>query len=136
MAAHTFVVSPASKNLHLTVSILIILPIALAYGLYPQVMLPLLFDFKVDTINLANVFRAIMGLYLGMSVIWMMGIIKSRLWITATITNVTFMGGLALGRLVSLVADGIPGTYFLIGLVLELVLALWGLRNLKKYATA
>ena len=136
MAAHTFVVSPASKNLHLTVSILIILPIALAYGLYPQVMLPLLFDFKVDTINLANVFWAIMGLYLGMSVIWMMGIIKSRLWITATITNVTFMGGLALGRLVSLVADGIPGTYFLIGLVLELVLALWGLRNLKKYATA
>lgn len=124
-----------SKNLHLTVSILVIVPIALAYGLNPKINLPLLFDFKVDTVNLANIFRAMMGLYLGMSVIWLMGIIKSKLWVTATITNITFMGGLMLGRLVSMVIDGVPGVYFLIGIVLELVLALWGLKNLKKYGT-
>ena len=124
----------APKNLHLTVSILLIIPIALAYGLYPQVILPFLFDFKVDTINLAGIFRAMMGLYLGMSVIWIMGIIRSKFWVTATITNITFMGGLMLGRLVSLVLDGVPGIYFLIGFVLELVLALWGLKNLKKYS--
>lgn len=124
-----------SKNLHLTVSILVIIPIALAYGVYPQRMLPWLFDFKVDNINLGNVFRGMMGLYLAMSVIWMMGIIKPRLWATATITNIAFMGGLALGRLVSLALDGIPGIYFLIGLALESVLALWGLSNLKKYKT-
>ena len=98
-------------------------------------MLPWLFDFKVDNINLGNVFRGMMGLYLAMSVIWMMGIIKPRLWATATITNIAFMGGLALGRLVSLALDGIPGIYFLIGLALESVLALWGLSNLKKYKT-
>ena len=98
-------------------------------------ILPLLFGFKVDAINLANIFRAMMGLYLGMSVIWIMGIIKSKLWVTATITNITFMGGLMLGRLVSMVIDGVPGVYFLIGIVLELVLALWGLKNLKKYGT-
>lgn len=126
---------PASKNLHLTVSILVIIPIALAYGLYPQMILPLLFDFKVDTINVANIFRAIMGLYLGMSVIWIMGTIKSKLWVTATITNITFMGGLMLGRLVSMIIDGFPGIYFLIGFVLELTLAIWGLKNLKKYGT-
>lgn len=128
-------IRPTSKNLHLTVSTLVIIPIALAYGLYPQKMLPWLFDFKVDTINLANIFRAMMGLYLGMSVIWILAIIKPQLWVTATITNITFMGGLALGRLVSVAVDGLPGIYFLIGLLLESVLAIWGLRNLKKYGT-
>lgn len=123
----------ASKNLHLIVSIIVIIPIALAYGLYPQKILPLLFDFRVDTINLANIFRAMMGLYLGMSVIWIVGIIKPEFWVTATITNITFMGGLAFGRLVSLILDGVPGIYFLVGFVLESALAVWGLKNLKKY---
>ncbi len=95
--------------------------------------MPLLFDFKVDAINLANIFRAMMGLYLGMSVIWIMGIIRSKLWVTATITNIAFMGGLTLGRLVSMFLDGVPGIYFLIGFMLELLLAIWGLKNLKKY---
>lgn len=122
-----------SKNLHLIVSIHVIIPIALAYGLYPQMIQPLLFDFKVDSINLANIFRAIMGLYLSMSAIWILGIIKPQLWVTATIANITFMGGLALGRLVSMALDGVPGIYFLIGFVLESVLAIWGLKNLKKY---
>ena len=98
-------------------------------------ILPLLFDFKVDAINQANIFRAMMGLYMGMSVIWIMGIIKSKLWVTATITNIIFMGGLALGRLVSLALDGVPGIYLLIGLILESALAIWGLKNLKKYGT-
>lgn len=126
---------PASKKLHLTVSILVIIPIAFVYGLYPQMILPLLFDFKVDNINLANIFRAIMGLYLGMSAIWIMGIVIPKLWVTATIINITFMGGLMLGRLVSMVIDGFPGIYFLIGFVLESTLAIWGLKNLKKYGT-
>lgn len=128
-------IRPSSRNLHLTVSILIIVPVALAYGLYPQMILPLLFDFNVDAINLANIFRAMMGLYLGMSLIWIMGILKSRFWITATITNIAFMGGLALGRLVSLAIDGVPGIYFLIGLIVELSLAIWGVINLQKYGT-
>jgi hypothetical protein len=119
----------------LTVSILTIIPIALAYGLYPQRILPLLFDFNVDAINLVNIFRAMMGLYLGMSLIWIMGIIKSKFWITATITNITFMGGLALGRLVSMAIDGVPGIYFLIGFIVESSLAIWGLKNFKKYGT-
>lgn len=126
-------IRPSSRNLHLTVSILIIFPIALAYGLYPQMILPLLFDFNVDAINLVNIFRAIMGLYLGISAIWIMGVIKSRFWVTATITNIAFMGGLALGRLVSMAIDGVPGIYFLVGFVVESLLAVWGLKNLKKY---
>jgi hypothetical protein len=75
-----------------------------------------------------------MGLYLGISSIWIIGISKPKFWTMATLTNIIFMGGLALGRLLSLVLDGLPSIYFVIGLILELTLAFWGVRNLKKYS--
>lgn len=125
--------SAAIKNLQLTISVIFIIPIALVYGLYPNITLSKLFDFKVETINLTNIFRAMMGLYLVMSTIWIIGIFKSKFWVTATFTNIVFMGGLAFGRLLSLALDGLPSIYFLMGLVLELVLAFWGLVNLRKY---
>jgi hypothetical protein len=121
------------KNLHLIVSVILIIPIALVYGLYPNVCMPILFNFKVETINLTSVFRAMMGLYIGVSIIWVVGIAKPKFWFSATLTNIFFMGGLSLGRLLSLAWDGVPSIYFLIGLALELTLACWGLTNLKKY---
>ena len=74
-----------------------------------------------------------MGLYLGMVVLWLIGIFKPAYWRIATISNVLFMSGLALGRIISLVVDGIPSIAFSIGLALELILALWGIKNLNKY---
>jgi hypothetical protein len=121
------------KNLHLTLSIVLIIPIALAYGLYPVLILPKLFDFRIETVNLASIFKAIMGLYMGMSALWITGIVKPQFWVTATMTNIAFMGGLAFGRIISIVTDGIPGIYFLVGFVAEFSLALWALRNLRKY---
>lgn len=121
------------KNLHLIISIIFIVPIALAYGLYPKNILSKLFDIKINTINLANIFRAMMGLYLGMSAIWIIGIVRPKFWITATITNIVFMASLAVGRLLSLTLDGLPSIYFVVGLLLELLFAFWGIKNLKKY---
>lgn len=46
-----------SKNLHLLLSVIIITPVALVYGLQLSVVLPELFDFKVATIDLINIFR-------------------------------------------------------------------------------
>jgi len=74
-----------------------------------------------------------MGLYFGMIVLWIIGIFRPRQWRTATMSNVFFMIGLAFGRTVSLVLDGIPSIYFSVGLILELTLALWGIINLNKY---
>jgi hypothetical protein len=122
-----------SKNLHLTISAIIITIISLSYGLFPDKILPRVFDFKVASNDLKQVFRATMGLYLGMAILWVTGIFKPVLWRTATITNVFFMVSLAAGRVISLIIDGIPSIPFSIGLVLELTLALWGLINLKKY---
>lgn len=68
------------KNLHLIISAILIITIAFAYGIAPGVLLPLLFDFKVETTDLHNIFRAIMCLYIGMSIIWVFGIFKPRYW--------------------------------------------------------
>lgn len=76
---------------------------------------------------------AIMCLYLAMVALWTLGIIKPRYWAAATITSVFFMGGLAVGRLISLVLDGWPSPAFSIGLIFEGTLALWGWKNLKRY---
>ena len=73
-----------------------------------------------------------MGLYLGMVILWVIGIFKPVYWRTATIANVAFMVGLATGRIISLIIDGIPSISFTVGLALELTLGLWGIINLKK----
>lgn len=114
-------------------SVLLILVIALAYGIDPAAILPRLFDFNVETNGLKNVFRATMGLYISMCVLWSMGVANSRYWFAATCANVFFMGGLAMGRLISLLIDGYPGIYFFAGFFIELLLAIWGTFNLKKF---
>ncbi|MFL9481617.1 DUF4345 domain-containing protein [Chitinophagaceae bacterium LWZ2-11] len=123
----------ALENLHLVISTLLILVIGLVYGISPNDTLPKLFGFIVENINLKNVFRSLMGLYIAMSSIWLMAIINKKLWVTATITNIAFMSGLAIGRIISLIFDGIPGIYFLLGLIGEIVLAVWGIVNLLHY---
>lgn len=110
---------------------IIISPVALVYGINPDHILFKLFDINVASINLASILRAMMGLYLAITSIWIVGILKPKFWAIATLINIIFMGGLALGRLLSLVLDGPPSVYFIIGLTLELTLALWGIINLK-----
>jgi hypothetical protein len=124
-----------AKALHLKISAIVILIIGLAYGVSSNKIFLNLFDFTVQTTDLKNIFRATMGLYFGMVAIWIAGIIKPRLWVTATITNIAFMGGLAVGRVISLLADGIPSAIFLWGLAAELILACWGVFNLKSYSS-
>ena len=74
--------------------------------------------------------RAIMGLYLGFGTYWLVGIVKPSQWQLATLTNVIFMGGLAFGRIISTLVDGIS-EQFMGGLILELIFMVWGFRNLK-----
>jgi hypothetical protein len=50
-----------------------LVPIALGYGAKPSFSLDMLFGISVDTTNLTHIMRAVMGLYLGMVVIWVWG---------------------------------------------------------------
>lgn len=125
--------STISKNVHLLLSTVIVIPVALVYGVYPKTILQQFLNFKVESTDLSNVFRAIMGLYLAFACLWILGIVKSEYWKTATISNMLFMGGLASGRILSLFFDGSPSTIFLVGTTGELVLSIYGLFALKHY---
>lgn len=120
------------KNLHLLISILVVIPVAFTYGLFPSEMLPRFFDFEVQTTDLKNVFRAIMGLYLAFTLLWILGILNPQYWKSATITNSLFMLGLGFGRVISLVFDGLPSLAFFIGLFGEFVLGFYALYQLNK----
>ena len=124
------------RNLHLIMSAILIVVIAFVYGIAPRALLPVLFDFKVETTDLHNIFRSIMSLYLGMVIIWVAGIFKPRYWNIATIVNILFMSGLAIGRLVSFAADGIPSASLLIGFFVEVSLAVLSYFNWKKYSSS
>lgn len=124
------------KNLHLILSVLIVLPAALFYGLIPHETLPLLFDFEVQSTDLKNVFRAILGLYLAFSALWIVGIVKPDFWKMATISNAFFMFGLVFGRFLSMILDGMPSLTFSIGIIGELILALFALYQYQKYSKA
>ena len=116
------------KNLHLIISILIVIPVGCIYGFQPN----LLFDVNVNTIDEANIFKAIMGLYLAISSLWIVGILKPSLWKIATVSNMIFMLGLGFGRIISIGFDGMPSSVFILGTIGELVLGLFALYQLKK----
>jgi Domain of unknown function (DUF4345) len=121
------------KNLHLIISVLIVIPAALFYGLFPNETLPVLFDFEVQSTDLKNVFRAILGLYLAFSALWVLGILKSDIWKMATLSNFIFMIGLVSGRMLSMILDGIPSPAFFYGIIGELILAIFALYQYRKY---
>jgi hypothetical protein len=117
-----------AKNLHLIVSVLIVIPIAIIYGFWPN----LVFDVNIDTVDEHCILKAIMGFYLAFSVLWIFGIFDRTYWKTATISNILFMIGLGGGRIISMFFDGIPCTIFVLGTIGELVLGLFGWYQLVK----
>jgi hypothetical protein len=108
-------------------------PIALSYGLLPQVSLSFLFDVDASSTNLIHTFRAIMGLYLGLVVFWMAGARKESLRLAALWSLAIFMSGLAAGRIVSLVFDGMPHPLLVFFLVLELGIGFFGFYLIRQY---
>lgn len=121
------------KNLHLIVSLLIVIPTAIIYG-SPSI-LPEHLDIQVNTNDLANMLKAIMSLYLGISLIWILGILKTAYWKTATQLNILFMLSLAIGRILSMLKDGLPTGGYIFGVKAELIITLFSLYQLKKYST-
>lgn len=79
-----------------------------------------------------------MGIYLGFTVLWLLGIFKIHYLKIALVSNTVFMLSLAFGRIVSYILDGIPTFGFQFGLLVELTLGFYGLwvltnQNSKKY---
>ena len=60
-------------KIHLIISICVVIPVAFVYGLKPE----LCFDMFLETIDEHNFYKAIMGLYLGFAILWIIGVFKS-----------------------------------------------------------
>ena len=101
-----------------------LVPIALGYGAKPSVTLDALFGITVDTTNLTHIMRAMMGLYLGMVVIWLYGAFRPSMTLPALLSCAVFMLGLAAGRILSFILDGLPHWLLVVYAALEIVLGL------------
>ncbi len=101
-----------------------LVPIALGYGAKPSVSLDVLFGITVNTTNLTHIMRAVMGLYLGMVVFWLWGAFTTSMERPALVACAVFMFGLAAGRILSFVMDGLPHWLLIVYAVLEIVLGL------------
>lgn len=119
------------KNLHLIVSLSIVVPTAIIYG-SPSI-LPEHLDIQVNTVDLSNMLKAIMFLYLGISLVWIMGIWKTEYWKIATKLNILFMLSLAIGRALSMLMDGFPTGGYVFGIIAEFALGFYSIYQLKKY---
>ena len=112
---------------HLIISVLIVVPVAFVYGFNPGSE----FDINLNTIDEHNFFKAIMGLYLGFSFLWILGIFKVNYLKLALVTNTIFMLGLGFGRVLSWCIDGTPTFGYQFGAFAELFLGFYGLWVLK-----
>ena len=110
-------------------------PIALSYGLVPEMSLGYLYNISVTEVNHMHIFRAVMGLYFAMIIFWLIGVFKIHLRQTAVYSLVVFMFGLAAGRVVSLILDGVPNWLLIVFLVLEVLFGFLGVMLLKKRNT-
>jgi Domain of unknown function (DUF4345) len=116
------------NNFHLIISTAIVVLAAFVYGFNSNLFL----EVNTNTIDEANILKAIMGLYLAFASLWILGIFNQNYWKTATISNMLFMLGLGFGRIISIIFDGIPSTIFILGTVGELVLGFYAFYLLKK----
>ncbi len=89
----------------LLVAVLLV-PIALSYGIAPETMLPKVLDIRVEGADQTQIFRALMCLYLASSTCWAIAAFKPDWQQPAVVWAIFFCLSLAIGRVISLVVDG------------------------------
>ena len=100
-----------------------VFPASLGYGINPQEILPILYGIEVTNNNLSNIFRAVMGLYIGCVLLWISGAFNKSLTTPALWCMFVFMFGIGLGRALSLILDGMPDMIFVFFMIFEFMAA-------------
>ena len=108
------------KKYFLIFAFVVVSMIALLYGISPQWFARTFLDINELNISSAHILRALMCLYLSLGVFWLYSAFTSRLRNAAVLTTLVFAGGLFIGRLISLVLDGVPKPLLILYIVLEL----------------
>ena len=119
-------------KLFLLVAAAILVPVALSSGVDPAVILPKFMNITVEGIDQTHIFRALMCLYLGMSAFCVVAAFTLSWRHVAVIWAVFFAFSLAIGRILSIVVDGVPSRILLLYLIVELAIGIWGLAVLSR----
>jgi hypothetical protein len=106
---------------------LLIVPIALNYGLFPAKSLPLFLTIPELSTDQTHIYRGVMCLYLGVGLFWAVSAFKPEWQRVAVITAIGFAWSIAVGRVISLIVDGWPSPLLLIYLGIEIAAGLLGL---------
>ncbi len=96
--------------------------IALLYGVSPQWFAKSFLGVADLDRNMAHILRAIMGLYMSFALFWLFAALGNTHRNTAVLTTLIFAAGLVSGRLISLLADGVPSRILVIYTLAELAL--------------
>jgi len=120
------------QKAYLWISAIGLIPVALSYGVVPELSMNWLFGITVEVPNEAHIFRGVMGLYLALVMLWILGATNERYERAAILSEVFFMSGLAVGRLLSVLVDGWPHWLLASYIVVEAILAVVGILLLKQ----
>ncbi len=123
------------RKAYLWVSAIGLIPVALSYGVVPELSMNWLFGISIELPNETHIFRGVMGLYLALVTLWILGAMNENYERAAILSEVFFMSGLAVGRCLSLLVDGWPHWLLVNYLVLEAILAVAGIMLLKQGKT-
>jgi hypothetical protein len=114
-------------KLFLLVAGVFLIPVALSYGVDPAATLPKFMNVTVEGTDQSHIFRALACLYLGMSTFCIIAAFTPEWRRVAVIWAVFFAYSLALGRILSLIIDGMPSPMLLFYLAVELAVGTGGL---------
>ncbi len=120
------------QKAYLWISAIGLIPVALSYGVVPELSMNWLFGITVELPNEAHIFRGVMGLYLALVMLWILGATNERYERAAILSEIFFMSGLAVGRLLSVLVDGWPHWLLASYIVVEAILAVAGILLLKQ----
>ena len=111
-----------TKQLFLILSFLAVSIIALLYGISPIWFARTFLDVPQLSVDFAHILRAVMTLYMALSLFWLFAAFNQKYRNSAVLSTVIFAGGLVIGRIFSLLVDGRPSTILLVYAALELAL--------------
>jgi hypothetical protein len=111
---------------YLLLCAVLLVPIALSYGIAPAEVLPRFLDITIEGNDQTQIFRALMCLYFAASGFWAVAAFKPEWQRAAVVWAMLFSLSLAIGRIVSLLVDGPASRLLDVYLGLEIVGAALG----------
>ena len=94
--------------------------IGLLYGISPRWFARTFLNLPEISVDFAHILRALMSLYVALGLFWLFSAFNDKYRNTAVLTTGIFAGGLVIGRLLSLFADGQPSPIILVYIAMEL----------------